>query len=108
MYYVMRDANTEGLRWPVRLSVTSKFQDQTKGNWVDPQEGAYCNYTNALQDKPSSESALRFWSVRYLSHKFSRWMYKHELQDYREYQCEYSDIVKDDCLRIRVTSFTVS
>ena len=83
-FYKMRDANTEGLKWPAKLPVTIHLLNQTTGQW----EQEHTN--NPSRSKPSSEMECSDSHCYYLPHS------------------ELAPYVKDDSLCIRVTSFTVS
>ena len=82
-FYKMQDANTESLKWSATLPVTIHLLNQTTGQW----ERKYTN--NFLRSKPSRDIEESSSHNSYLPHS------------------ELAPYVKDDCLCIRVTSFTV-
>ena len=86
IFYTMRDANTETLKWPASLSVTIQIMNHTTGRW----EREYTN--ECIRPKPTSEceeSNTSYSNYRYLPHS------------------ELAPYLKDDCLHIRVSKFTV-
>ena len=100
LYYVMRDANTEGLRWPATLTVNVQVMNQDTKGWVDLHYQTTPQCVSQLQEKPSRESVLSFWNANYLNHNGI----------YRQHQqhIPYTTFVKDDCLHIRVSYFDVT
>ena len=83
VFYKMRDANTEGLRWPAKLPVTIHLLNQNTGKW----QREYASDIGG--HKASNDIELSAWYRPYLPHS------------------DLAPYVKDDCLCIRVTSFTV-
>ena len=84
-FYTMADAHTEYLKWPATLPVTIRLLNQTTGRWErESTNGSYFG-----RRKPSFDLEHRATNWDYLSHS------------------ELAPYVKDDCLCIRVTKFTV-
>ena len=84
-FYKMRDAHTEGLRWPATLPVTIHLLNQTTGQW----QREYTSGSDFTRSKPFDDITESSSHPTYLPHS------------------ELAPYVKDDCLCIRVTSFTV-
>ena len=103
LYYVMRDANTEGLRWPVTLQVNTSVMNQATKGWENLNQQTQNQYRSHLQEKPSRESVLSFWNPFYLS---NNGFYRQQ-GNYQQH-FPYTHFVKDDCLQMKVTSFTVT
>ena len=97
LYYVMRDANTEALKWPVTLRVDIYVMNQDTKQWE------IYNDQTVKQDKPSHESVLSSWKYCFLNHSgFYR-----QQGNYQQH-IPYASFVKDDCLQIKVLGFYVS
>ena len=79
----MRDANTEGLKWPAYITVTIHLLNQSTGMW----EREWTSGNGWAPSKLSSEIESTT-SCPYVLHS------------------ELGPYVMDDCLHIRVTSFT--
>ena len=84
-FYKMRDANTNCLRWNVKLPITIQCLNQTTGKW----EREYTNATSIIYSKPTNDLSSRGSSGKYLPHT------------------ELAEYVKNDSFSIRVTKFTV-
>ena len=109
LYYVMRDANTEGLRWPVTLEVNTSVMNQVTKGWEDLNEQTQYQFQSHLQEKPSRESVLSFWNPFYLNHNgFYRQQYIPQQRRNYQQHFPYTNFVKDDCLQMKVTSFAVT
>ena len=96
MLYKMRDANTEGLKWPTRFQVIIYLLGQTSET-NDREVNIGCQDDDELesQDMPSCESVLCLWNHSCIEHRFL---------------CSdppYSVYLKDDCLHITVAQFIV-
>ena len=85
-FYVMRDANSEGLRWPAKLPVTIHLLNQSSRQW----ERGHTGGAYSARAKPSSEYEESSGYMQYLPHS------------------ELSAYLKDDCVNVRVTSFSAS
>ena len=84
-FYKVRDANTNSLKWPVKLLITIQCLNQTTGKW----EREYTNGTDFTRGKPSSDVECSSSYPQYLPHS------------------ELAEYVKNDSFCIRVTKFTV-
>ena len=84
IFYTMRDANTERLKWPAKLLVTIQVMNHTTGRW----EREHTNGDDFIRSKPTCECE---WSTNthYLPHS------------------ELALYLKDDYLHIRVSKFTI-
>ena len=85
LFYKMRDANTNCLRWNVKLPITIQCLNQTTGK----REREYTNGTDIIYSKPTNDLSSRGSSGKYLPHT------------------ELAEYVKNDSFSIRVTKFTV-
>ena len=84
-FYKMRDANTEGLKWPASLPVTIQIMNHTTGRW----ERECTNGNDFTRSKPTSECCESSTNNQCLPHS------------------ELAPYLKDDCLHIRVSKFIV-
>ena len=84
-FYIMRDANTERLKWSASLPVTIQVMNHTTGRW----EREYTNGNDCIRSKPTSECCESTNNYRYLPHS------------------ELAPYLKDDCLHIQVSKFIV-
>ena len=85
--YEMQDANTERLKWPASLPVTIQIMNHTTGRW----EREYTNGDDITRSKPTMECCVSSNNnYRYLPHS------------------ELAPYLKDDCLHIQVSKFTVN
>ena len=85
IFYTMRDANTERLKWPAKLPVTIQIMNHTTGRW----ERERTNGDVSTRSKPTSACERSSINTTYLRHS------------------ELALYLKDDCLHIRVSKFTV-
>ena len=82
-FYTMRDANTERLKWPACLPVTIQIMNHTTRRWERE------HTDDCTRSKPTCECERYSLNYYYLPHS------------------ELAPYLKDDCLHIRVSKFTV-
>ena len=82
-FYTMQDANTERLKWSAKLPVTIQIMNHTTERWEREHTDDY------TRSKPTRECERSNTHPTYLPHS------------------ELAPYLKDDCLHIRVSKFTV-